>query len=349
MAFTLNGVGSYDLHKHEALAGTAQPIESDARCKKRERNARKALVARWVEQANVRAVPGAVTFGNHLWAGFRVHDAKNWDAHVSESQFQAELRSVLGRNLATLWRGRRGYLAVCADDVLSYQTGDDIDLLPGFDPAPPTDAERKMGWRPITRVRQAIRQVIADGCPVASTPYDGPIMAFDDNAWRPVNDTRMRAAFSRCYNVGDSKYKPISDARYQHALALTFKLTFDESGPLALLEILPARNAVLTIDLDGRMDAYPFQPVPSMNLYVSEPAIDWSDVDPITREYRPAVSKDAENHVLAGLFDGQRVTPAAANAAIHAAHVLYETRTLLQALAETEAAPAIPAPRRARL
>ncbi len=327
---------------------TRRPAETDAQRNKRERNERKALVARWVEQANVRHVPGAVTFGNQLWARFNLDDATNWHAHVTESQFLAELRSVLGKNLATRWRGRAGYLAVLADRALSNQTGDDLDLLPGFDPAAPTDAERKTGWWPITRMRRAIRQVIANGCPLASTAC-GPLMAFDGNAWRPVDDIRLRAAFSRCYNVCDGKNKPMGDAHYRHALDLTFRLMFDNSAPLALPAMLVARNAVLTIEPDGRMNAYPLQPLPNMNPDGSEPAIDWSDVDPITREYRPAMGKDAENHVLAGLFDGQHVAPAAAFAAIEAANVLYETRVLRQAVAETEAAPASPAPRRARL
>lgn len=325
---------------------TRRPVETDAQRKKRERNDRKALVAHWVEQANVRHVPGAVTSANDLGASFCRHDDMNWDGEVSIPGFLAALRAVLGPGLATRWHGSRGFLAVLADGVPSYQAGDDIDLLPGFDPAPPTDAERKARWWPINRMRQAIQQTIADGCAIASTPYGGPLLAFDGNVWRPVNDTRLRAAFSRCYNLGDAKYKPIGDAHYRHALNLTFKLTFDNTAPVALPQILPARNAVLTIAPDGCMFAYPLQPVPGMNPDEPGPAIDWSDVNPITREYRPAVSRDVEHHVLVDLFDEQRVVLATSNAAIDAAHVLYETRAL-QALAE--AAPTIPAPRRVRL
>ncbi|RQT04349.1 hypothetical protein DF051_36940 [Burkholderia contaminans] len=327
---------------------TRRPAETDAQRNKRERNERKALVARWVEQANVRHVPGAVTFGNQLWARFNLDDATTWHAHVTESQFLAELRSVLGKNLATRWRGRAGYLAVLADRALSNQTGDDLDLLPGFDPAAPTDAERKTGWWPITRMRRAIRQAIANGCPVASTPQQlkyGPLMAFDGNAWRPVDDSRLRAAFCRCYNVCDGKNKPIGDAHYRHAL----DLTFDNADSVVLPAMLLAGNAVLTIAPDGRMNAYPLQPVPGMNPNGSESAIDWSDVDPLTREYQPVMSRDADDHVLEDLFAGQHVALATANAAIDAAHVRYETRALRQAAAEVEVASASPAPRRARL
>ncbi|MDN7857963.1 hypothetical protein QZM81_19350 [Burkholderia cepacia] len=329
----------------------AATTETDQQRKKRERDERaerKALVAHWVEQANVRHVPGAVTFGNHLWARFNLHHAANWDADISEPQFLAALRSVLGKNLATRWRGRRGYLAVLADDAQSNQTGVDLDLLPGFNPAPPTDAERKAGWWPITRMRLAIRQAIADGCLVASTPY-GPLMVFDGNAWRPVDDALLRAAFSHCYNVCNGKSKPMSDAHYRHVLDLTFNWKFVIPDAVALPAMLLARNATLTIAPDGRMNAYPLQPVPGMNSDESEPAIDWLDVDPTTREYRPAVTRDAEYHVLVDLFDGKRVVLATGTAAIDAAHVRYETCALLQAVAETEAAPTNPAPRRARL
>lgn len=346
MAFLFPGVGSCGADEYGDAAIDEWPVETDAQRKKRERDDRKALVARWVEQFNVRHVRGAVTFGNHLWVSFILHT--DWDADMSEPQFLAALRSVLGKNLATRWRGNTGYLAVLADGVASNQTGDDLDLLPGFDPVPPTDAERKAGCWAINRMRQAIRQAIADGCPLASTAC-GPLIAFDGEAWRPIDETRLRAAFARCYNLQSVNEKAMGDAHFRHALNLTFRLNFGDGGPVVLPATLLAGNAVLTIEPDGRVNAYPLQPLPNMNLDGSEPAIDWLDVDPITREYRPAVSKDAENHVLAGLFGGQRVAPAAANAAIDAAHVLYETQALLQALAETEAAPTIPAPRRARL
>ncbi|MFM0593984.1 hypothetical protein [Paraburkholderia dilworthii] len=347
MAFTLNGVGSYSPHEHDVLAVTERPVETDAQCKKHERDERKALVRRWIEQAHVRHVAGAVTSSNRLWANFHFSDAMHGTTNVSESEFLAALRSALGRNLATRWRGRTGYLAVLADGVASHQTGDDIDLLPGFDPAPPTDDERRNTFWPIVRMRQAIGEAIANGLVLASL---GPLMAHDGTAWRLVDDTRLRDAFNRCFELYENNWtKPMGDAHHRHALNLTFKLTFDNSAGLVLPDVLPARNAMLTIAADGRMHAYPMQSTVVDAAYLDHlyvPDIDWSDVDPITREYQPAVNRDAENHVLDDLFEKHLVTGPVKDATIAAAHVRYETRALRAAMTGAAAASA---PRRARL
>lgn len=94
----------------------AQPVESDARRKRIERTARKARVARWIDNARPRYVPGAVTSGRGLFTAFRrTTPCTHEDEAVSMAEFLATLRVALGRNLAV--PGRPGYVAVIADDA----------------------------------------------------------------------------------------------------------------------------------------------------------------------------------------------------------------------------------------
>lgn len=96
----------------------AQPVESDARRKRIERTARKARVARWIDNASPRYVPGAMTSGKGLFAEFRrTTPCTHEDEAVSMPEFMATLRVALGRNLAV--PGRPGYVAVIADDAAS--------------------------------------------------------------------------------------------------------------------------------------------------------------------------------------------------------------------------------------
>lgn len=94
----------------------AQPVESDARRNRIERTARKARVARWIDNASPRYVPGAMTSGKGLFAEFRrTTPCTHEDEAVSMPEFMATLRVALGRNLAV--PGRPGYVAVIDDDA----------------------------------------------------------------------------------------------------------------------------------------------------------------------------------------------------------------------------------------
>lgn len=93
-----------------------QPVETGAQRRKRERTARKARVARWIDNASPRYVPGAMTSGKGLFAEFRrTTPCTHEDEAVSMPEFMATLRVALGRNLAT--QGRPGYVEVIADDA----------------------------------------------------------------------------------------------------------------------------------------------------------------------------------------------------------------------------------------
>lgn len=94
----------------------ARAVETDARRKRIERTARKARVARWIDNARPRYVPGAVTSGRGLFTAFRrTTPCTHEDEAVSMAEFLATLRVALGRNLAV--PGRPGYVAVIADDA----------------------------------------------------------------------------------------------------------------------------------------------------------------------------------------------------------------------------------------
>ncbi|MBR8384563.1 hypothetical protein KDX26_19385 [Burkholderia cenocepacia] len=298
---------------------------------KRERDA---LVARWIADAHVRHVPGAVTDGFGLYNAFCRHGGAVAEA-VQTNEFFASMRKALGRNLATRWQGRPNHMAVLADNVTSYQTGDDIDLLPGFDPAPPTAAERAVWNWPHLRLREAVEQEIATGRQLAVAVRPQWCMAYDGNAWRPVDDTRLRAAFARCFALfGIEK---MGQSAYQMALDAVMK---DLEVPALLL----ARNAAVTVERSGRMRAYPVLPGTGSP---QDRTLDWSEVDDATGEYRP-VAKRGEPHVLDALLgDMYAYEQDVLDAIVECAHVRAEARELRQAAAEVEtAAPTAPGRRR---
>lgn len=284
---------------------------------------RQALVAGWINEAHVRHVPGAVTDGFALYNAFCRHGGAVAEA-VTETEFFASMRKALGRNLAVRWQGRPHYLAVLADNVPSYQTGDDIDLLPDFDPAPPTAAEREIWNWPHRRLRKAVEQEIAAGRQLAVAVRQQWRMSYDGNAWRPVDDTRLRAAFARCFALfGIEK---MGQSAYQIALDAVMK---DLEMPALVL----ARNAVVTVEASGRMRAYPVLPGTGSP---QDRTLDWSDVDEATGEYRP-VAKRGEPHVLDALLgDMYAYEQEMLDAIAECAHVRAEGRELRQAVAEVE-------------
>lgn len=293
---------------------------------------RQALIARWIDEAHVRHVPGAVTDAFGLYNAFCRHGGAVAEA-VTETEFFASMRKALGRNLAVRWQGRSHYMAVLADNVLSYQTGDDIDLLPNFDPAPPTSAERAIWNWPHRRLREAVEQEIAAGRQLAVAVRQQWRMAYDGNAWRPVDDTRLREAFARCFALfGIEK---MGQSAYQMALDAVMK---DLEVPALVL----ARNAAVTVEGSGRMRAYPVLPGTGSP---QDRTLDWSEVDDATGEYRPVATR-GEPHVLDALLgDMYAYEQGVLDAIAECAHVRAEARELRQAAAET-AAPAAPARRR---
>lgn len=293
---------------------------------------RQTLIARWIDEAHVRHVPGAVTDAFGLYNGFCQHVGAMGEA-VQTNEFAAALRKALGRNLATVWQGRPHHVAVLADNVASYQTGDDFDLLPGFDPAPPTAAERSVWNWPHLRLRAAVEQEIAAGRQLAIGARSHWLMGYDGNAWRPADDTWLRAAFARCFDLFG--IETMGQSAYQMALDAVMK---DLAVPFLML----ARNAAVTVERSGRLRAYRVQPGTGSP---QDRCIDWAEVDD-AGTYRP-VAQRGEAHVLDALlsdvsFHDQDVLY---DMLREQAHVRAEARELRQAAAET-AAPAAPARRR---
>ncbi|MBF3831150.1 hypothetical protein [Burkholderia pseudomallei] len=314
----------------EAWAAETRPQRA-----KREREARKARITRWVEQAHVRVVPGAVTDNDILYKAFdRTTPCASLDETAEKSEFLVALRAVLGRSLAVRWQGKPNYMAVIADNVPSYQTGDDIDLLPGFDPAPPTKAERAIWNWPHVRLREAVEQEIAAGRRLAIAARLHWLVVHDGNAWRPVDDTRLRAAFARCFALfGIEK---MGQSAYQMALDAVMK---DLAVPFLVL----ARNAAVTVERSGRLRAYPVQPGTGS---LQGRRIDWSEVDDATGEYRP-VAQRGEPHVLDTMLAelSYHDFEVVEDMIMGQAHVRHEARALRQAATEA-AAPSAPARRR---
>lgn len=284
---------------------------------------RQTLIDRWIAEANVRHVPGAVTDAFGLYNAFCQHGGAVAEA-VQTNEFAAALRKALGRSLATRWQGRPHYMAVLADNVSSYQTGNDIDLLPDFDPVPPTNAERAVWNWPRLRVIEAVQQEIAAGRQLAVAARLHWLMAYDGNAWRPVDDARLRVAFARCFTLfgiekmGQSAYRMALDA-----------LMEDLAVPFLVL----ARNAAVTVERSGRMRAYPVQPGTGSP---QDRWIDWPEVDDATGEYRP-VAKRGEPDVLDALLgDMYAYEQDVLDAIVECAHVRAEGRELRQAVAEVE-------------
>ncbi|RAR66853.1 hypothetical protein C7401_102278 [Paraburkholderia unamae] len=295
---------------------------------------RQALVAHWIDEAHVRHVPGAVTDAFGLYNAFCQHVGAMGEA-VQTNEFAAALRKALGRNLATVWQGRPHHMAVLADNVASYQTGDDFDLLPDFDPAPPTAAERSVWNWPHLRLRAAVEQEIAAGRQLAIGACSHWLMGYDGNAWRPAADTPLRAAFARCFDLFG--IETMGQSAYQMALDAVMK---DLAVPFLML----ARNAAVTVERSGRLCAYRVQPGTGSP---QDRWIDWAEVDD-AGTYRP-VAQRGEAHVLDALlsdvsFHDQEVLY---DMLRDQAHVRAEARELRQAAAEIEVETA--SPRRKRL
>ncbi|MDN4573653.1 hypothetical protein DBB29_08705 [Pandoraea cepalis] len=290
---------------------------------------RQTLIDRWIADAQVRHVPGAVTDGFALYNAFCSHGGAVAEA-VTETEFFASMRKALGRNLAVRWQGRPNHMAVLADNVLSYQTGNDIDLLPDFDPAPPTSAERAIWNWPHRRLRKAVEQEIAAGRQLAVAVRQQWRMAYDGNAWRPVDDTRLRAAFARCFALfGIGK---MGQSAYQMALDAVMK---DLEVPALVL----ARNAAVTVEGSGRMRAYRVQPGAGSS---HDRTLDWSDVDEATGEYRPIIRR-GEPHVLDALLgDMYAYDQEVLDSIMECAHIRAEGRELRQAADEVTEQPTAP-------
>ncbi|WP_186020507.1 hypothetical protein [Burkholderia gladioli] len=222
-----------------------------------------------------------------------------------------------------------------------------VDPLPGFDPAAPTDAERQEHGDEWPKV--CVQRVLeADPfIAIVYLPEQYRFFKFDGKAWRSVDDEALFAAMERCQRLLDGTSLVGRYLGFDHLYSL---LADDALVPT----LLPVQNALLTLDITtSTVRAYPSQNAARSGLgHVHDVTIDWNDVD-VMGIYAPVVSRDAPYETIHAIVRACMYRAEIHNNLIDrlrdAAHARYETQALLQALAETEAAPAIPAPRRARL